>query len=45
MKKIDWREVWQESKKYGKIEGPEKWALYIVLFFVVLFTTSSWLYN
>ena len=37
LKKPDWREVWQESKKYGKIEGPEKWALIIVLIFVGFF--------
>ena len=30
-KKPDWKEVWEESKKYGKIEGPEKWALYLIL--------------
>jgi|TARA_R110001592_G_scaffold258584_1_gene522403 hypothetical protein len=36
-KKPDWKEVWEESKKYGKIEGPEKWALYLILGFVVFF--------
>tara|TARA_B100000029_G_scaffold264073_2_gene260236 strand:- start:701 stop:829 length:129 start_codon:yes stop_codon:yes gene_type:complete len=37
LKKIDWKEVWKESKKYGNIEGGEKWALYILLGFVVFF--------
>ena len=37
LKKPDWREVWQESKKYGNIEGPEKWALIVVLIFIGFF--------
>jgi len=37
LKKIDWKEVWEESKKYGNIEGGEKWALYILLSFLVFF--------
>ena len=38
MKKIDWKDVWRqarnESKKHGNIEGPEKWALYVVVVFL-----------
>ena len=45
MKKINWKEVWniswKESKKYGNIEGPEKWALYIVLFFMLFLITIN----
>ena len=41
MKKIDWKDVWRqarnESKKHGNIEGPEKWALYVVAVFLVVF--------
>ena len=40
LKKPDWREVWQivnPSKKYGNIEGPEKWALIVVLIFIGFF--------
>ena len=38
MKKINWKEVWNESKKYGNIEGPEKWALIVVgIFMLILF--------
>ena len=41
MKKIDWKDVWRqarnESKKRGNIEGPEKWALYVVAVFLVIF--------
>lgn len=36
MKKINWKEAWEESKKYGNIEGPEKWALYFI-FGILLF--------
>ena len=35
MKKISWKEVWEESKKYGNIEGAERLALYFVLFFML----------
>jgi|TARA_Y100000296_G_scaffold30836_1_gene35798 hypothetical protein len=35
--KIDWKEVWEESKKYGNIGFGEKWALYVLLGFVVFF--------
>tara|TARA_A100000164_G_scaffold177248_1_gene157413 strand:+ start:178 stop:315 length:138 start_codon:yes stop_codon:yes gene_type:complete len=45
MKKINWKEVWEESKKYGNIEGPEKWALYFVLFLAVFLYTSWWYEN
>ena len=37
MNKINWKEVWEESKKHGNIDAPEKWALYILLGFVVFF--------
>ena len=37
MKKIDWKEVWEKSKKHGNIGVQEKWALYILLGFVVFF--------
>ena len=36
MKKIDWKEVWNESKKHGNLEGPEKWALIVVFGFMAL---------
>ena len=36
MKKINWKEVWEESKKYGNIEGGE-WALYVLLAFLLIF--------
>tara|TARA_B110000495_G_C22976742_1_gene573781 strand:+ start:1197 stop:1322 length:126 start_codon:yes stop_codon:yes gene_type:complete len=39
--KINWKEVWKESKKYGNIEGPEKWALIVLLCFVVFFWILS----
>ena len=45
MKKINWKEVWEESKKYGNIEGPEKWALYFVLFFVIFIYAGWWYEN
>ena len=45
MKKINWKEVWKESKKYGNIEGGEKWALYFVLFLAVFLYTSWWYEN
>ena len=37
MNKINWKEVWEESKKYGSIDAPEKWAIYTLLGFVVFF--------
>ena len=37
MKKINWKEAWEESKKYGNIEGGEKWALYVLLAFLLIF--------
>jgi len=47
--KIDWKKAlskgWKESKKYGNIEGPEKWALYVVLFFVIFFSVGYWYDN
>lgn len=36
MKKINWKELWEESKKYGNIEGTEKWTLYFI-FGILLF--------
>ena len=37
---LSWKDVWRqarnESKKYGNIEGPEKWALYIVIAFLLV---------
>ena len=42
MKKIDWKEVWNESKKYGNIEGPEKWALIVVAIFMLIFVFPYW---
>ena len=36
MNKINWKEVWEESKKYGNIEGGAKWALYVVLGFIFI---------
>lgn len=36
MNKINWKEVWEESKKYGNIEGGEKWTLYVVLGFIFI---------
>ena len=36
-KKIDWNEVWAETKKHGNIEDGELWAFYVVLGFVVFF--------
>ena len=36
MKKIDWKELWNESKKHGNLEGPEKWALIDVFGFMAL---------
>ena len=36
MNKINWKEVWEESKKYGNIEGGEKLALYVVLGFIFI---------
>jgi len=47
--KIDWKaalsEGWKEAKKHGNIEGPEKWALYVVLFFVIFFGVGYWYDN
>ena len=37
MKNIDWKEVWDVAKDRGNLEGGEKWALYILLGFVVFF--------
>ena len=41
MKKIDWKKAlkagWEESKKQPWIEGPEKWALIVVLIFIGFF--------
>ena len=34
---FDWDEVWKESKKYGNIGFGEKWALYVLLGFIVFF--------
>ena len=38
--KIDWKKAlkagWEESKKQPFIDGPEKWALYICLGFIIL---------
>ena len=40
MKNIDWKKAlkagWEESKKQPWIDGPEKWALYIVFGFLIL---------
>tara|TARA_B100000925_G_C21796873_1_gene382874 strand:- start:169 stop:303 length:135 start_codon:yes stop_codon:yes gene_type:complete len=41
MKKIDWKDVWKQAydeyKKQPWIDGPEKWALYVVIVFLVIF--------
>ena len=47
MKKINWKELWNESKKYGNIEGPEKWTLIVFFGFMalILFTGSAYAAN
>ena len=40
MKKIDWKEVWEVAKDRGNLEGGERWALYILLGFLVFLYLS-----
>ena len=45
MKKIEWKKAlkagWEESKKQPWIDGPEKWALYVVAVFLLIFVLPS----
>ena len=36
MKKIDWKEVWEESKKYGSIGIEEKSAMWVLGIFLLI---------
>ena len=40
MKKIDWKEVWEAAKDRGNLEGGERWALYILLGFLLFLYLS-----
>jgi len=45
MKKIDWKEVWVASKKYGNPSPQERWALYVLLSLLFIFIVVMPLMN
>ena len=45
MKKINWKEVWEETKQRGNPSGFEKWILYIGIFWLTYVYVSWWYEN
>ena len=43
MNKINWKEVWEVSKRYGNPSLQERWALYILLGLLAIFYLMYWL--
>ena len=47
MKKIDWKEVWNETKHYGKLDSEDKlslWVMAIYMFILlVIFPILTWI--
>ena len=43
MKKIDWKEVWEVSKRYGNPSPQERWALYVLIGFLAILYLTYWL--
>ena len=43
MKKINWKEVWEETKQRGNPSGLEKWILYVGIFWLVFTYVRWWL--
>jgi len=35
--KLDWKEVWEVTKKYGNPSPQERWALYVLLGALAIF--------
>ena len=47
--KMNWKEAlktgWEESKKQPWIDGPEKWALYVVAIFLLIFVLPALIWS